>query len=341
MRENLPYGGWIRQGGHLQPHPLGSAATTITFPDGPCRIRPFPTGDLEAAFQATGAADIIAYSAELDPAAAKPRTRDPQGAGPQAYRSFGWARATGPDGATAQAWLQTGEPTPSPPPPASAPSRKPSTRSPRGRCQPRRGVRRGLRPHHPRHHPDRHHPSRSGGRPPIGPGGRHARQAIPRPHPLPSPCAHSFPVERLPPASARRDGRPRSPRPEESMDNAARTRQRVLALSLPRRRGALHKCRGIKPQRHRPGDTDHGHGVQGAGHCGEAPDSRSTSQAPLALLGLGALAVSYAAIAALVRDRGSAVASVAALHRRNRCLLRSHRQRPGLPATSRPLRRHT
>ena len=45
----------------------------------------------------------------LDPAAAKPRTRDPQGAGPQAYRSFGWARATGPDGATTQAWLQTGE----------------------------------------------------------------------------------------------------------------------------------------------------------------------------------------------------------------------------------------
>ena len=109
MRENLPYGGWIRQAGHLHPHPLGSGATTITFPDGPCRIRPIPTGDLEAAFQATGAADIIAYSAELDPAAAKPRTPDPQGAGPQAYRSFGWARATGPNGATTQAWLQTGE----------------------------------------------------------------------------------------------------------------------------------------------------------------------------------------------------------------------------------------
>jgi short subunit dehydrogenase-like uncharacterized protein len=27
----------------------------------------------------------------------------------QTYRSFGWARATGPDGATTQAWLQTGE----------------------------------------------------------------------------------------------------------------------------------------------------------------------------------------------------------------------------------------
>ena len=108
MRENLPYGGWIRRAGHLHPHPLGPGATTITFPGGPCRIRPVPTGDLEAAFQATGAPDIIAYSAELDPAA-NPRASDPQAAGPQAYRSFGWARATGSDGATAQAWLQTGE----------------------------------------------------------------------------------------------------------------------------------------------------------------------------------------------------------------------------------------
>jgi short subunit dehydrogenase-like uncharacterized protein len=108
MRENLPYGGWIRQAGHLHPHPLGSGATTITFPDGPCRIRPVPTGDLEAAFQATGAANITAYSAELDPAA-KPRAPDPRATGSQAYRSYAWARATGPGGATTQAWLQTGE----------------------------------------------------------------------------------------------------------------------------------------------------------------------------------------------------------------------------------------
>jgi short subunit dehydrogenase-like uncharacterized protein len=108
MRENLPYGGWIRRAGHLYPYPLGSGATTITFPDGPCRVRPVPTGDLEAAFQATGAANIIAYSAELDPAA-NPRASDPQATGSQAYCSFGWARATGPGGATTQAWLQTGE----------------------------------------------------------------------------------------------------------------------------------------------------------------------------------------------------------------------------------------
>ena len=68
---------------------------------------PLPTGDLEAAFQATGAADITAYGAvPAGPAAGDPPAPDPA---PPAYRSFGWARATGPDGATAAAWLQAGE----------------------------------------------------------------------------------------------------------------------------------------------------------------------------------------------------------------------------------------
>jgi short subunit dehydrogenase-like uncharacterized protein len=48
-----------------------------------------------------------------DPAApADPGTDDRHASpssGPGEYRSFGWARATGPDGATAQAVLQTGE----------------------------------------------------------------------------------------------------------------------------------------------------------------------------------------------------------------------------------------
>ena len=110
VRENLPYGGWTRRTGHLQPQELGSGITTITLPDGPCRVMPLPTGDLEAAFQATGAPDITAYSAVPDdPAALKPRASETEAAGPQTYRSFGWARATAPDGATTQAWLQTGD----------------------------------------------------------------------------------------------------------------------------------------------------------------------------------------------------------------------------------------
>jgi short subunit dehydrogenase-like uncharacterized protein len=104
VRENLPYGGWTRQTGRLHPQPLGSGMTTITLPDGPCHVMPFPTGDLEAAFQATGAPDITAYS----PVPADPATADPQ-AEAESYLSFGWARATGPDGATAEAVLQTGE----------------------------------------------------------------------------------------------------------------------------------------------------------------------------------------------------------------------------------------
>jgi short subunit dehydrogenase-like uncharacterized protein len=104
VRENLPYGGWTRRAGHLYPQPLGSGMTTITLPDGPCHVMPFPTGDLEAAFRATGAPDITAYSpVPADPAAADPRAPTDD------YRSFGWARATGPDGAVAEAVLQTGE----------------------------------------------------------------------------------------------------------------------------------------------------------------------------------------------------------------------------------------
>ena len=121
MRENLPYGGWIRRAGRLHSNPLGSGATTITFPGGPCRIRPVPTGDLEAAFQATGAPDITAYSAELDPAAANPRASDPQAAGARAYRSFGWARATARTAPPPKRGCKPVRPTPSQPPPASAP----------------------------------------------------------------------------------------------------------------------------------------------------------------------------------------------------------------------------
>ena len=109
VRENLPYGGWTRRAGRLHPQALGSGVITITLPGGPCRIMPFPTGDLEAAFQATGAPDITAYSPVPDDPAIDPPAFDTGAAGPPAYRSFGWARATSPDGTTAEAWLQTGE----------------------------------------------------------------------------------------------------------------------------------------------------------------------------------------------------------------------------------------
>jgi short subunit dehydrogenase-like uncharacterized protein len=104
IRENLPFGGWIRRAGELQPQQLGSGTTTIVFPDGTFDAMPVPTGDLEAAFRATGAPDVIAYSVAADANAAD----EPDGE-PGAFRSFGWARATGRNGDTVEAWLQTGE----------------------------------------------------------------------------------------------------------------------------------------------------------------------------------------------------------------------------------------
>jgi short subunit dehydrogenase-like uncharacterized protein len=108
VQENLPYGGWTRQAGRLHPCPLGSGVTAIPLPDGPCRVMPFPTGDLEAAFQATTAPDVTAYSPVPADPAVDPHASDAEAARPRTYRSFAWARATGPDGG-AQAWLQTGE----------------------------------------------------------------------------------------------------------------------------------------------------------------------------------------------------------------------------------------
>jgi short subunit dehydrogenase-like uncharacterized protein len=100
MGENLPYGGWIRRAGTLSSQELFTGIATIEFPDGPCEAMPVPTGDLEAAFHATSAPNVIAY-------AVSPPTPDPPEF--QNPRSFGWARATGSDGSTATALLETGD----------------------------------------------------------------------------------------------------------------------------------------------------------------------------------------------------------------------------------------
>ena len=107
MQENLPYGGWIRQGGQLVPKEFFTGVTTIGFPDGPCEAMPVPTGDLEAAFQATGAPDVVAYA--VSPPTQDGADSDAKDPVPSAFRSFGWARAAGSDGSTAEAWLQTGD----------------------------------------------------------------------------------------------------------------------------------------------------------------------------------------------------------------------------------------
>jgi hypothetical protein len=79
----------------------------IGFPDGPCEAMPVPTGDLEAAFQATGAPDVVSYA--VSPPSRDVTGSDDEDSPPSTYRSFGWARATGFNGLTAEAWLQTGD----------------------------------------------------------------------------------------------------------------------------------------------------------------------------------------------------------------------------------------
>jgi short subunit dehydrogenase-like uncharacterized protein len=109
MRANLPYGGWIRRGGQLEAQQLGAGVITIVFPDGSCNAMPVPTGDLEAAFHATGAPNIVAYSATADPAALNSQPSAPGASGTHTVPSYGWARATSSDGDTAEAFLQTGD----------------------------------------------------------------------------------------------------------------------------------------------------------------------------------------------------------------------------------------
>ena len=105
MQENLPYGGWVRRSGHLVAQDLFTGVTTLEFPDGPCEAMPVPTGDLEAAFHATGASNVTAYAVS-SPA---PDPSEVEIPGAQVQRSFGWARATSLDGSAATALLQTGD----------------------------------------------------------------------------------------------------------------------------------------------------------------------------------------------------------------------------------------
>ena len=96
------------------------------------------------------------------------------------------------------------------------------------------------------------------------------------------------------------------------MDNAARTRQRVLAIFLPATAVLYISAEALSPK-----GTDQVISTTATALKVLPIAARHPAQlyvaGSLALLGLGGLAVSYAAIAALVRNRGSALATVAAL----------------------------
>ena len=118
------------------------------------------------------------------------------------------------------------------------------------------------------------------------------------------------------------------------MDNAARARQRMLALFLPIAAVLYIGAEAVSPK-----GTDQVLSTTATALKVLPIASQHSAQlyraSFLALLGLGALAVWYAAIAMLVRERGATLATVAAGWGARR-LLRGHRQRTCL---SRPGRR--
>lgn len=96
------------------------------------------------------------------------------------------------------------------------------------------------------------------------------------------------------------------------MDNAARTRQRVLALFLPIAAILYIGGEALSPKGTDQVVTTTATAFKVLPIAGQHPAQLYLASS-FVLLGLGALAVSYAAIAMLVRDRGAVLATVAAL----------------------------
>jgi short subunit dehydrogenase-like uncharacterized protein len=59
--EVLAGGGRVYRDGHLVPFRLGKGLKALRFPDGTFEMLPVPSGDLEAAYRATGIANITAF----------------------------------------------------------------------------------------------------------------------------------------------------------------------------------------------------------------------------------------------------------------------------------------
>jgi len=96
------------------------------------------------------------------------------------------------------------------------------------------------------------------------------------------------------------------------MDNAARTRQRLLAIFLPIAAVLYISAEALSPKGTDQVATDTATALKLLAIAAKNPTQIYVA-GTCAVLGLGALAVSYAAIAMLTRGRGSALATVAAL----------------------------
>jgi short subunit dehydrogenase-like uncharacterized protein len=128
----LAGGGCVYRDGRLVPFRLGKGLKAFRFPDGTFDILPVPSGDLEAAYRATGIANITAFipfrrstalllplvqwGLSLDPirkrleaAVEKRGKRQPESQVGGQRTSYAWARAMNQNGRQVEAWLEMGE----------------------------------------------------------------------------------------------------------------------------------------------------------------------------------------------------------------------------------------
>src|SRR5204863_9752915 len=122
----------VYRNGHLVPFRLGKGLKAFRFPDGTFDILPVPSGDLEAAYRATGIANITAYipfqrsaafllplvqwalslrpiRGRLEAAIDKRGTRQRASQADGQSTSYAWARAMNQNGQQVEAWLELGE----------------------------------------------------------------------------------------------------------------------------------------------------------------------------------------------------------------------------------------
>src|SRR5258706_5425283 len=130
--EVLAGGGRVYRDGHLVPFRLGKSLKALRFPDGTFDILPVPSGDLEAAYPATGIANITAFMpfrrsaafllplvqwglslrpirGRLEAAVEKRGTRQRESQAGGQRTSYAWARAMNQNGQQVEARLALGE----------------------------------------------------------------------------------------------------------------------------------------------------------------------------------------------------------------------------------------
>ncbi|MHB8595527.1 MAG: saccharopine dehydrogenase family protein [Ktedonobacteraceae bacterium] len=128
----LAGGGYVYRESRFVPFRLGKGLKALRFPDGTFDILPVPSGDLEAAYRATGIPNITAFlpfrrsaafllpfmqwglslrpiRGRLEAVVEKRGTRQRESQAGGQRTSYAWARAMNQNGQQVEAWLELGE----------------------------------------------------------------------------------------------------------------------------------------------------------------------------------------------------------------------------------------